>query len=166
MDYKLNDSDRLQLQKMISANETEDQTQLIRNVKHSKQIREEVNAIYALKRKYPRLQKENKDQFEKMCLSKCNFLFTHYTDIYNRVFKDELDPTILNKFLDALQLVEEGKVDQHEASVKVGAYLKELYVDSALKKADKNDAQANKKDNTPVKNPKNISWDEYKQKHL
>jgi hypothetical protein len=62
------------------------------------------------------------------------FFIQNYTDIYNKVLKNEINLDILNKFLDTLELIENGEVDQHEASVKVGTYLKELYVDSALKK--------------------------------
>ena len=64
-------------------------------------------------------------------------------------------------------MIEKGDVDQHEASVKVGSYLKELYVDSALKKEKKLDDklkenQASGTEET-VEEPINVSWREYKQ---
>ena len=103
------------------------------------------------------------EKFDILAVKECSFLFQNYTDIYNKVLKNEVNTEILNKFLDALELIENGEVDQHEASVKVGAYLKELYVDSALKKAEKNDAKAeeNNKDDT-VNEIVEISWEEYK----
>ena len=167
MDYTLTENDYLNLQKMIKSNDVEDQTELIRSTKHSIRIKEEVDAMYVLKKENPRLAEEKSEEFENMCISKCAFLFQNYTDIFNKIYKDEIDSTILYNFLDALKMIEDGKVDQHEASVKVGTYLKELYVDSALKKAEKLDAKAeleNKK--VTVEEPRIISWAEFKVQHL
>ena len=38
---------------------------------------------------------------------------------------------MLNNFISCLKEIEDGKVDQNEASVKVGTILKEIYIDSA-----------------------------------
>ena len=100
-------------------------------------------------------------EFDTLTVDKCSFLFQNYTDIYNKVLKNEINLDILNKFLDALELIENGEVDQHEASVKVGTYLKELYVDSALKKTEKMDAENSNKDDEK-KEFMEISWSEYK----
>ena len=51
--------------------------------------------------------------------------------------KDEIEINLLYKFLDILKKIEEGELDQHEGSFQVGTILKDIYVDSALKKADK-----------------------------
>lgn len=162
MDYTLNDSDRLQLQQMIKANDVEDKTSLIRTTKHSEQIRTEVKKLHKLKKKHAELAKSNPTELDNICVSNCSFLFERYTDIYNKVYKDEIDLNILDKFLDALKDIEDGNADQHEASVKVGKYLKELYVDSALKKTQKNDLKAAEEDDTDVVEPVEVSWQEYK----
>ena len=166
MDAEMNREERLNLQKMIKANDVEDQTGLIRETKHSDTIRSQVKELLALKAKYPRLAKTNPNEFEKMCLSKCGFLFNHYTDIFNKVNKEEIDLSILEKFLDVLKQIEDGKIDQHDGSFKVGKLLKELYVDSALKKTDKMDAKdKKKKKDKSVPKPREISWHEYKMKN-
>jgi hypothetical protein len=95
------------------------------------------------------------------CISECNFLFTYYTDIFNKIRKDEIDIGILNKFLDVLRRIEDGELDQHEGSFTVGTLLKELYVDSALKKAEKLEEQFEKKDE-PKRSEIKISWNQYK----
>ena len=102
----MDDAQRLQLQKMLSANQVEDCTDKIRSVKHSKQIRNDVETLLKLKREYSRLAKSNYEQFEKMCTSRCTFLFNNYTDIYNKVIKDELNLLILDKRLDKLEDIE------------------------------------------------------------
>ena len=40
--------------------------------------------------------------------------------------KDELNLNILRKFIDTLREVEDGALDQHEASVKIGEILKPI----------------------------------------
>ena len=129
----MDDKQRLQLQNMIKANNTEDQTDFIRNLKHSQIIRNEVNNLIMIKAKF----RGDDNKIHEEGVNECNFLFTYYTDIYNKVRKDELDIGILNKFLDVLKRIEDGDLDQHEGSFLVGTILKELYVDSALKKAEK-----------------------------
>jgi hypothetical protein len=95
------------------------------------------------------------------CMNECNFLFTYYTDIYNKIKKDEIDVCILNNFLNVLKRIEDKELDQHEGSFLVGTILKELYVDSALKKADK--LNANEEANHEPKKPhKNISFKQFK----
>lgn len=161
MDYQLSNNDKLQLQEMIKTNDVEDKTDLIRATKHSKLIREQVKLLEQLKQQHYELYKNNFQDFDTLTVEKCSFLFQNYTDIYNKVLKNEVNLEILNKFLDALELIENGEVDQHEASVKVGTYLKELYVDSALRKTEKMDAENTNKDDEK-KEIMEISWSEYK----
>ena len=161
MDYQLSNNDKLQLQEMIKTNDVEDKTELIRATKHSKLIREQVKLLEQLKQDYSELYTSNFQDFDTLTVEKCSFLFQNYTDIYNKVLKNEVNLEILNKFLDALELIENGEVDQHEASVKVGTYLKELYVDSALRKTEKMDAENTNKDDEN-KEIMEISWSEYK----
>jgi hypothetical protein len=153
----MDDKQRLQLQNMIKANNVEDQTDFIRNLKHSQIIRSEVNSMIMIKAKF----RGDDAKIHEECINECNFLFTYYTDIYNKIRKDEIDIGILNKFLDILKRIEDGELGQHEGSFLVGTILKELYVDSALKKADKLNANEEPKEE-PKKPEKNISWRQFK----
>ncbi len=154
----MNPEERLNLQKMIAANDVVDQTDNIRKLKHSDKIWEDVKMMILLKKKYSRISKT--EGYKAIITKNCNFLFTNYTDIFNKLLKDELNINILYTFVRELKNIEEGKVDQHEASFKIGTLLKELYVDAALKKAetlDKNGKKIN------YKKGKKISWDQFKQ---
>ena len=62
----MDDSARLQLDKMIAANNVEDCTQDIRDKKHSGKIRDDVTKMLELKKKYERLSKSNPSQFDAM----------------------------------------------------------------------------------------------------
>lgn len=156
----MDETQRLQLQNMIKANNVEDQTNFIRSLKHSQIIRNDVNHLIMIKAKY----RDNEDKIHEEGVNECNFLFTYYTDIYNKIRKDEIDIGILNKFLDVLKRIEEGELDQHEGSFLVGSILKELYVDSALKKADKLNAEEQPK--AIQKKPEiKMSYSQYKKMH-
>jgi len=153
----MDDKQRLQLSNMIKANNVEDQTQLIRNLKHSQILRNDVNNMILLKAKY----RGDDEKIYNECVNDCNFLFTYYTDIFNKIRKDEIDIGILNKFLDVLRRIEDGELDQHEGSFAVGTLLKELYVDSALKKAEKLD-ELSEKSPEPKHAEVSISWKQFK----
>ena len=159
----MDDNARLQLQKMLKANDVEDQTGLIRELKHSVLLRSDVTNLILLKSKY----KNDPEQLINESMSECSFLFTYYTDIYNKIRKDEIDLTILMNFLDVLKKIEDGELDQHEGSFEVGTLLKKLYVDSALKKADKINAELEKeKVVEKTVEPIEISWKQFKQSYL
>lgn len=84
----MNDEERLKLDQMLKDNNVENMTDKIRELRHSKKILEDVQSMIEIKRKYARLAKTNPKQFETMIVKRCNFLFTKYTNIYNRLYKD------------------------------------------------------------------------------
>ena len=154
----MDDNQRLHLQKMIAANNVEDTTDLIRKLKHSHILREDVNNLVMLKAKYL----NDPDQVHLEAMSECNFLFTYYTDIYNKIRKDEIDLKILYNAFDVLRDIEDGILDQHDGAYKFGLLLKKIYVDSALKKAEKLNAQ-NDNVEPEYKGPQvEISWSQFK----
>ena len=151
----MNEEQQKLLNEMIQENDTKDNTRLIRNLKHSVNIRKEVAIIQNIKRKshnkdFKYLDKEARTQG-------CGFLFQHYPNIYNKLLKNEIQIKILYRFLDELESIEKGNQDQHEASYKIGMLLKEMYVDKRI------DQEKEEKGNGPSKKAKsNISYEEYK----
>ena len=155
----MDEKQRLQLQNMIKTNNVEDQTEAIRELKHSHILKNEINNMIMIKAMY----RDDPEKINLECMNECNFLFTYYTNIYNKIKKDEIDISILNKFIDVLRQIEDGELDQHSGSFLVGTLLKELYIDSALKKADKlNEEYDKKKPEKVQKEPANISWKQFK----
>jgi len=145
----MNDEQRLQLNDLIRANNSVDNTSLIRELKHSSKIREDVTTMVRLKEG-----KEWKD-VESVCMKEANFLYTKYTMIFNRLLRDRLDLTILYTFLNVLHEIEEGQLDQHEASYKIGVLLKRMYIDPKLEI----------KEPTYIKG-QTLSWQEFKKIHV
>jgi hypothetical protein len=156
----MNNNQRLQLQNMIKTNNVTDQTELIRNLKHSQILKNEINSLVLIKAKY----RDDIDKLNELSVTECNFLFTYYTDIFNKIKKDEINLGILLQFIDVLKKIEEGDLDQHEGSFAIGSLLKELYIDSALKKADKlNEIYDNQTEKVEPKESIKISWKQFKQ---
>ena len=161
----LNPQQRLDLASLIKANETDDCTEEIRSKKQSLLIRNDVKHMVLLKQKYERLRKSNPSEFDAICVKQCNFLFANYTDLYNKIKNDNLDLSILDKVLTILKNIEDGELNQHEGSYLVGKYLKEMYIDSALKTREKIEAkERNKKvPKKPFANvEKKISYKDFK----
>ena len=158
----MDDQKRLNLQEMIKAYDADDNTAKIRQLKHSRLIRDDVETLVNLQKKYKRMATLEPKKYEKIIISHCNFLFTNYTNIFNRIMKNELNLNILRKFIDTLRDVEDGHLDQHEASVQIGEVLKLLYIDSALQREKKINA-ADKERAPKYKKPVNsISWAKFK----
>lgn len=157
----MNQTDRLNLQRMISENNVEDYTDDIRQKKHSEPIKKDVRTLVVLKKIYAEMAKDDPLQFETMCIERCQFLFNNYTDIFNKIRKDELDLDIFMKFIDLLKMIEDGKIDQHEAAFQVGTMLKQIYIDSALRKSKRLDEETVTEERKLVEH-KNISWSQWK----
>jgi len=160
----MDDNQRLKLQNMIAANNVENNTELIRELKHSHILRQDVSNLLMLKVECG----DNETELNIRAMTECNFLFTYYTDIYNKVRKDEIDLQILFNALDVLRDIEDGVLDQHEGAYQFGLLLKKIYVDSALKKAEKLNAEEKDLDTDKEKvkplepvHP-NLSWKRFK----
>ena len=155
-------SERIQLDKILKANDTQDCTNEIREKKHSLPLKNDVRKMIELKEKYKRLKDTNKNQYETIIKGQCSFLYENYTDIFNRIIKDEINFSILWKFLEVLEKIESGELDQHEGSYAVGTLLKQIYIDSSIKKGEKLDKKYSKKKKSKINKTKNISWNDYK----
>ena len=157
---QMDDNARLQLQKMISENNVEDQTGLIRELKHSHKLAADIRALQQVKVRFA----GDNNAIHANGVQECTFLHTYYTDLYNKVKNDEIDLVLLNRFLNVLRNIEDGEVDQHEGSFIVGTILKEIYIDSALKKGEKLDAE-HAENTQPVAPTHHVSWSEWRKTH-
>ena len=162
-DFKIDDETRLNFDNMLKESGASDNTTKIRQLKHSDKIREQVTLMMDIKKKYPKLKKETKDR---MIESKCMWLWKNYMNIYNKLKKDQLNLSILHNFLSTLKQIEDGLLDQHEASVKIGKILKELYVDSAVQQQKKREDIENKRKKRKGNPSKKLSWSEYKKMNI
>jgi len=162
MDHlNLSTEERLNLKGLINQSDCENNTDQIRRLKHSTRIQDDVRRMEHIQKDNAQLMQSDPHAYSELCKKECSFLFNNYTEIFNKLFKDELDIQILAKLLIVLKMIEEEKIDQHEGSVIVGKVLKELYVDSAIKHADRLDSERGSTPQEKVQS-KPISWKQYK----
>lgn len=161
----MNAKESLDLKRLIDESQCENNTENIRKLKHSVLIRNDIRKMNQLKKSNADLYKSNIDEFTAVSQHECAFLFNHYTDIFNKLLKDELDLRIMTQILMVLKMIEDEQVDQHEGSVLVGKYLKELYIDSALKRADNIDKE-HERERVQINNGTELSWKKFKQMNM
>ena len=159
----MNKEERLHLQRMIKENNVVETTEQIRALKHSSLIRDEVEKYLTFKKRYTRLHKTNPEQFKQMSRNHCSFLYKNYMNLFERLVKDELNLQILALLLATLKRIEDGEINQHEGSYDVGKVLKELYVDSALRRESKREKRKKKKQK---RRTKKLTWEEFKKLNL
>lgn len=146
----------LNLKKLLDQTDWQDNTENIRKIKHSTKIRDDIRRIENLKVSW-----DGTGDFVELCQKECPFLYDNYTDIFHKAVKNEVDLTIMTKLLTVLKLIEDEKMDQHNGSVMVGKILKELYVDSAMKRMDNLDNE-HRAEEVPKVEPRKIAWRDYK----
>lgn len=163
MDHlSLSTEERINLKGLINQSDCENNTDQIRRLKHSVKIRDDIRNLEKVQRENAALMQSNPEEYMALCKRECSFLFNNYTEIFNKLMKDELDINIMAKLLVVLKMIEDEKVDQHEGSVLVGKILKEMYVDSAMKRADKLDSEHGEEKPEKNSGKDGISWRDYK----
>ena len=154
-----------QLEKLLSNVQPIDNSDMIKNKKHSSVIRQEIENLILIKKENAHLSPKELDE---KCSSSCFFLFKNYTQIYNLFVKKNLDFSIFDELLKNLEKIENGEISQHDASVKVGQLLKSIYIDNVVKEKNENDLQYEKEKEDikqkQLNSIKDISWKEFKAK--
>ena len=102
----------------------------------------------------------DKKLFDELLRKECSFLYNNYTDIFNKLKNEEINVQLLLLFVQKLAAIENGESNQHSASYEIGQILKQIYIDSALKRTEKNEQNVIEK---IQKEPAiNISWKQFK----
>ncbi len=128
---EIRNSMRQQLDNLMRDDDVADSTERIRELKHSSKIRGDLERLMALRREHTRATPE---VFRRMALARCPFMHEHYSDMLFKLIKNEVDINLIMRFVDLLAAIENGQLNQHEASFQVGTVLKEIYIDSVLKR--------------------------------
>jgi hypothetical protein len=161
----MNNEERLNLKKLVNEMDCENNTDNIRRLKHSEKIRDDIRKMELLKLSKKNLYETEPAEFNELCKKECSFLYTNYTDLFNKIIVGELNLDIMAQMLYVLKLIEEEQVDQHEGSAMVGKILKELYIDSAIKRGEKLDKE-NELSIPKEVEEKKISWNTWKQNKM
>ena len=159
----MNPSEKKHLQSMINENNVVDQTNNIRQLKHSQDIKRDIVRINLYHTKYSEMKNNQRHLFDEKIKTECFFLYKNYNDIFNKLKDEIIDVSLLLEFVKILEKIENSHIDQHEASYEVGKILKSIYIDSELRKSGKMDENNNELPAIQPQSPKvNISWKQYK----
>lgn len=153
----------LNMKSLMDSDDYVNNTERIRELKHSERILEDIGKLYRIKKDHFHMKMVEEEKFNFLCETSAPFLFSNYTDLFRKVLKDELDMKMMVNFIGILKQIEEGTLDQYDASVKVGTILREMYVDSALRRGDNLDKEYAADAPTFVE-PTPISWKDFKSK--
>lgn len=159
---QLSDDERFNLKKLMNELDYEDNTETIRRLKHSTKIRDDMRNFERLKIEHAEIRKTSPEQFFNIVQAECKFLYDNYSDIFRRMMNDEVNIITLSKLLIVLKLIEDCQIDQQDGSVRVGRLLKEMYLDSAVKRADDLD-KVHAEGSESINEVKSISWSKFKQ---
>ena len=144
----MNPDEVLKLNDMIREGDCVDNTETIRQLKHSAIITKNVNTLLHIKKKYGAV---DLNILDNECIKECRFLFDNYTSIYNKLLRDQIDLPVFYKFLFYLKKIEDGELTFYQASYEIGTLLKNIYVDPIIEEKE-----------TKERIVKPISWNEYK----
>tara|TARA_B100000963_G_C22623233_1_gene671037 strand:- start:1507 stop:2022 length:516 start_codon:yes stop_codon:yes gene_type:complete len=155
-----------QLQKLLSNVKPVDNSEELKNKKHSTMIRENIQKMWEIKNQNKNMTVQ---EIDAKCNKECFFLFKHYTQIYNLFLKKDLRLEVFNRLLDNLEKIENGEISQHDASIKVGQILKALYIDNVIEEKNEYEKQEKeliqKQKIEQAKKIKDISWKQFKSSH-
>ena len=152
----------LNMKSLMDSDDYVNNTERIRELKHSELILEDIGKLCRIKKDHFHMKMVEEEKYNHLCETTAQFLFSNYTDLFRKVLKDELDMKMMVNFIGILKLIEEGKLDQYDASVKIGTILREMYVDSALRRGDNLDKE-HAADSPVFVEPEKISWKAFKQ---
>ena len=159
----MNNQEKEQLRKLVSQSDCDNNTEYIREFKNSERLLSEVSAMERLKRSHRIMRANSPEDFAALCRTECSFLYDGFTMIFNKLLKDEIHLGILIQMIRVLKQIEDGHLDQHEGSVIVGKILKEMYVDSAIRRGEHLDEEyAKKQEEQEKKEVVPICWKEFK----
>ena len=159
LNYNLSNKERIDLKKLINESECENNTDNIRELKHSSKILSDVCILEKMKREKP--VSLNNEDFIEDCKQKAEFLYFFYPDIFHKILKDEINLQILSKLLRVLKMIEDGDIDQHEGSAIVGKILKEMYIDSAVRHGENLDKE-HESEKVKKEDGRKINWKQFK----
>lgn len=162
----MNSEEKEQLKKLLSQSDCDNNTEYIREFKNSERLLNDISVLEKLKRSHRTLRENSPDDFAELCRTECSFLYNGFTIIFNKLLKDEVHLGILIQMIRVLKQIEDGVIDQHEGSVIVGKILKEMYVDSAIRRGEHLDEEYAKKQQENVQEVKPIRWKDFKQMNV
>jgi len=135
----MNQDHREKLNEMLKDNDDAvDNTDYIREQKYSDKIKLDVEKLMIFKSKHKELLATNRQEYDAKIKEECSFLSSTFPEVLDKLKEDNIDMKLMFQIIQIYRQIEEGKIDQHEASFMLGTVLKEIYVDTVISKEAQN----------------------------
>lgn len=125
----MNEAEQQALNDMIKEYNPVDNTELIKELKHSVVLKSNINKLLRIMAEH----KGNTNKIIELAKRDCEVLTVYYPKVFDAIKEGNYDLKILYEMLKVLQKIETGELTQHEASFEVGKYLKQQYIDDKIK---------------------------------
>lgn len=153
----MDNKQKAQLQQMIEEYGVQDSTNEIREKKQSVVMMQELQAY----KHFKRTSRLSKHMFVEKARQVLKYWHSNYKSIFDKIVMNEIDLDILNTFVMTLKDVEDGKINQHEASFRIGTLLKKIYVDEKINEPQK--ANSKKATTSSSSSSSTLTWKQYKE---
>lgn len=125
---ELSDTEKSILQRLqAESEEYVDNTDGIREAKHSSPLLADIRRMAKLRTKHSSLRETSLDDYLAVFQRECKYLYTKFPDVFDRVVKNDMNLEVFEKIIMILKLIEDGKVNQSEASALVGKLSQKLF---------------------------------------
>lgn len=158
----MNDVQRSRLSELIKEHNVVDNTKSLRDAPKSGVLRRELKQLARLKRNHATL---DAARFDKMCREHCPVMHERYSDVLVRIKASNVDVGVMEHMIDALESIETGAADQHEASFEVGKLLKKKYIDRRIRSSTSAPSTSAPSTSAPSVDKSAMSWAAFKLAH-
>ena len=124
--------DKELIQRLMKENGTIDVTDTIRSERNSKRIKQDLTSFFKYSSTHQRLREKSPSVFQNQARLICSFLHEKFPLVLEKLISDTMDIQTLFKFIRLLEMIEDGDLDQHEASFQVGLILKDMFINPAI----------------------------------
>jgi hypothetical protein len=157
---QLTEAERNILQKLQAESEDYvDNTSGIREAKHSSPLLADIRKMGDLRKRYANLRESAPDEYLNAFQRECRYIYTKFPDVFDRVVKNDMNLDVFEKIVMILKMIEDGKVNQSEASALVGKLSQKLFFNVGdAGEAVKPSSKTEPADETTT----GLSWKEYK----
>ena len=111
-----------------------------------------------LRKRYANLRESAPDEYLNVFQRECRYIYTKFPDVFDRVVKNDMNLDVFEKIVMILKMIEDGKVNQSEASALVGKLSQKLFFNGESTAAEQQ--QVEKVEEEVVNT--GLSWKEYK----
>jgi hypothetical protein len=112
-----------------------------------------------LRNTYAHLKESSPEDYLRVFQKECKYIYTKFPDVFDRVVKNDMNLDVFEKIVMILKMIEDGKVNQSEASALVGKLSQRLFFQTSATQSATTQPVATVQEEVNT----GMSWKEFKQ---